>query len=160
MNSIIDYFSQHHDQLLYAIAGLSLLLELGVLGMSGPLLFFALSCFITGVLVSIGVVSGWEMELLLVGVITVASAILLWKPFKNYQNAKEVPNTSSDMIGRQLPVSLTITRDAGRVAYSGIEWQARLAADQQGSVAAGARAEVVAVDGSLLLVKAVHEIVL
>jgi inner membrane protein len=42
------------------------------------------------------------------------------------------------------------------VAYSGIEWQARLAADQQGSVAAGARAEVVAVDGSLLLVKAIE----
>ncbi|MBU1438796.1 MAG: NfeD family protein [Gammaproteobacteria bacterium] len=156
MNSIIDYFSQHHDQLLYAIAGLSLLLELGVLGMSGPLLFFALSCFITGVLVSVGVVSGWEMELLLVGVITVVSAILLWKPFKNYQNAKEAPNTSSDMIGRQLPVSQTITHDAGRVAYSGIEWQARLAADQQGSVVAGARAEVVAVDGSLLLVKAIE----
>ncbi|RVU33529.1 hypothetical protein EOE67_16055 [Rheinheimera riviphila] len=51
------------------------------------------------------------------------------------------------MIGRQLLVSTAISQDAGSVAYSGIEWQARLAA--------GTRAEVVAVDGSLLLVKAV-----
>ncbi|WP_206099631.1 NfeD family protein [Rheinheimera riviphila] len=151
----MEYFSQHHDQLLYAIAAISLLLELGVLGMSGPLLFFAFSCLITGLLVSAGLISGWETELLLVGVLSFASAVLLWKPFKNYQNAKEAPNTSSDMIGRQLLVSTAISQDAGSVAYSGIEWQARLAAGETGNIAAGTRAEVVAVDGSLLLVKAV-----
>ncbi len=155
MNSIMEYFAQHHDQLLYAIAAISLLVELGVLGMSGPLLFFSLSCLITGLLVSAGIISGWEIELLLVGVLTFASAILLWKPFKNYQNAKEAPNTSSDMIGRQLSVTLTIGRDAGRVAYSGVEWQARLVSGHTECIAAGERAEVVAVDGSLLLVKAI-----
>lgn len=154
MQSIIDYFAQHHDQLLYALAAICLLLELGVLGMSGPLLFIALSCFITGVLVSLGMVSGWEMELLLVGVLSFASSVLLWKPFKNYQNAKEAPNTSSDMIGRQLLVVKAISTDAGAVAYSGIEWQARLAAGELAGISQGARAEVVAVDGSLLLVKA------
>lgn len=151
---MMDYFSQHHDQLLYAVAAVSLLLELGVLGMSGPLLFFAFSCLITGLLVSAGLISGWEMEVLLVGVLSVASALLLWKPFKNYQNAKEAPNTSSDMIGRQLPVTAVITAGSGRVAYSGIEWQARLAKAQTTPIAAGASAEVVAVDGSLLIVKA------
>ena len=151
---MMDYFSQHHDQLLYAVAAVSLLLELGVLGMSGPLLFFAFSCLITGLLVSAGLISGWEMEVLLVGVLSVASALLLWKPFKNYQNAKEAPNTSSDMIGRQLPVTLAITTGSGRVAYSGIEWQARLAKTQITPIEPGASAEVVAVDGSLLIVKA------
>jgi membrane protein implicated in regulation of membrane protease activity len=154
MQSIMDYFAQHHDQLLYTIAAISLLVELGVLGMSGPLLFFSLSCLITGVLVSVGLISGWEMEVLLVGVLSFASAILLWKPFKNYQNSKETPNTSSDMIGRQLLVKTAVSQDAGSVAYSGIEWQARLAAGATGNIAPGTHAEVVAVDGSLLLVKA------
>ena len=154
MQSIMDYFAQHHDQLLYTIAAISLLLELSVLGMSGPLLFFSLSCLLTGLLVSVGVVSGWEMEVLLVGLFTFGSAFLLWKPFKKYQNSKEAPNTSSDMIGRRLLVKTAVSQDAGSVAYSGIEWQARLAADATGNIAPGAHAEVVAVDGSLLLVKA------
>lgn len=154
MQSIMDYFSQHHDQLLYTIAAISLLVELGVLGMSGPLLFFALSCLITGVLVSLGLISGWEMEVLAVGLLSITSAILLWKPFKNYQNSKEAPNTSSDMIGRRLLVKTDISVDGGSVAYSGIEWQARLAAGATDSISAGAHAEVVAVDGALLLVKA------
>jgi len=154
MQSIMDYFSQHQDQLLYAIAAISLLVELGVLGMSGPLLFFALSCLITGVLVSVGLISGWEMIVLLVGVLSFASALFLWKPLKNYQNSKEAPNTSSDMIGRKLLVKTAISQDAGSVAYSGIDWQARLAAGATSTIAPGAHAEVVAVDGSLLLVKA------
>jgi hypothetical protein len=148
-----DYFVQHHDQLLYAIAAISLLLELGVLGMSGPLLFFAFGCLITGLLVSVGLVGNWEIEILLVGVVSVVSALLLWKPLKNYQNAKETPNRSSDMIGRQLPVTATITSEAGRVAYSGIEWQARLAITTDTPIAEGSRAEVVSIDGSLLVVK-------
>ena len=154
MQSIMDYFSQHQDQLLYAIAAISLLVELGVLGMSGPLLFFALSCLITGVLVSFGWISGWEMIVLLVGVLSFASALFLWKPLKNYQNTKEAPNTSSDMIGRKLLVKTAISQDAGSVAYSGIDWQARLADGATGNIAPGAHVEVVAVDGSLLLVKA------
>lgn len=154
MQSIMDYFSQHQDQLLYAIAAVSLLVELGVLGMSGPLLFFALSCLITGVLVSFGWISGWEMIVLLVGVLSFAGALLLWKPLKNYQNTKEAPNTSSDMIGRKLLVKTAISQDAGSVAYSGIDWQARLAVGATSTIAPGAHAEVVAVDGSLLLVKA------
>lgn len=154
MSGIIEHFSQHHDQLLYAIAAVCLLLEMGVLGMSGPLLFLALSCIVTGVLSTLGIISGWHIEILFVGVLSMASAVLLWKPLKKFQNAKEAPNTSSDMIGRQLPVTLAITHNEGRVAYSGIEWQARLAAHQHETIPVSARAEVVAVDGSLLIVKA------
>ena len=154
MNSMIDYFSQHHDQLLYTLAALSLILEMAVLGMSGPLLFFSFGCLLTGLLVSLGVVSGWEMEVLLVGLFSFASAALLWKPLKNFQNAKETPNTSSDMSGRKLVVATAISEDAGSVAYSGIEWQARLASGERGSFVPGSHVEVVAVVGSLLLVRA------
>ena len=62
MESVVDYFAQNQDFLLYAIAGVCLILELSVLGMSGPLLFLALGCLLTGFLVSLGAVTGWEME--------------------------------------------------------------------------------------------------
>ena len=153
MSGLVEHFAQHHDHLLYAIAGLCLVLELGALGMSGPLLFIALGSLLSGLLVSLGLIAGWEAEMVAVGVLTSLSAALLWKPLKRFQNAKVEPDVSSDMIGRSLPVSWVVTRDQGRVRHSGIEWQARLA-EQGDPIAEGARAQVVAVDGTLLLVKA------
>lgn len=153
MSGLIDHFVQNQDHLLYTIAGICLVLELSVLGMSGPLLFLALSCLLTGVMVSLGIISGWEMEVLSVGVLAVLSAVFLWKPMKKFQNAGGGRDTSSDMIGKILPVTQIITRDQGKVTYSGIDWQARLDAAYSESVAVGQRAHVVAVEGSLLLVK-------
>lgn len=153
MGSVVDYFAQNQDFLLYAIAGICLVLELSVLGMSGPLLFLALGCLLTGFTVSLGMVSGWEMEVLSVGILAALSAIVLWKPLKKFQNAGVGRDTSSDMIGKVLPVTQEITRDQGLVSYSGIDWQARLDPDCTETVSIGRRACVVAVDGSLLLVK-------
>lgn len=156
MASIVDYFSQHQDHLLYSIAGLCLILELSVLGMSGPLLFLALGSLLTGFMVSLGLIGGWEMELLSVGVLTVLGAALLWKPLKRFQNAGVGRDTSSDMIGKVLPVAQIVNCDQGTVSYSGIEWQARLESAGE-SVPVGDRVRVVAVDGALLLVAAVAE---
>jgi membrane protein implicated in regulation of membrane protease activity len=153
MSGLFEYFAQHQDHLLYSIAGICLVLELSVLGMSGPLLFLALSCLLTGVMVTLGVISGWEMEVLSVGVLAAMSAALLWKPLKRFQNAGGGRDNSSDMIGKVLPVTQAITRDQGTVAYSGIDWQARLDAAYLEPVAVGSRAHVVAVEGALLLVK-------
>lgn len=153
MSGLVEYFTQHHDHLLYAIAGICFVLELSVLGMSGPLLFLALSCLLTGVMVSSGIIRGWEMEILSVGVLAALSAILLWKPLRQFQNAGGGRDTSSDMIGKVLLVTRVITRDQGTVAYSGIDWQARLEAASDEPVAVGSRAHVVAVEGALLLVR-------
>lgn len=151
MASIIDYFVQNPAHLFYTITGLCLVMELGVLGMSGPLLFVALGSLMTAILISLGVIHGWQMALLSLGLLTAVSALLLWKPFKRFQNAAVPPDTSSDMIGRVLPVAQTITCDQGTVSYSGIEWQARLHTSTD-PVGASHRVRVVAVDGSLLLV--------
>lgn len=153
MSGLFEYFAQHQDHLLYTIAGICLVLELSVLGMSGPLLFLALSCLLTGLMVTLGIISGWEMEVLSVGVLAALSAALLWKHLKKFQNSGGGRDTSSDMIGKVLPVTQLITRDQGKVAYSGIDWQARLDTAYEEPVAAGGRAQVVAVQGALLLVK-------
>jgi inner membrane protein len=153
VNSLVEYFTQHQDHLLYMLAGIFLMLELGVLGMSGPLLFLALSCLLTGLMVTLGIISGWEMEVLSVGVLAALSAVLLWKPLKKFQNAGGGRDTSSDMIGKILPVTKLITRNQGLVNYSGIDWQARLDPAYSEAVDIGSRARVVAVEGALLLVK-------
>ncbi len=153
MNGLLEHFAQHHDHLLYAIACVCLLLELGVLGMSGPLLFIAVGCVATGLLVTLKIIQGWEIEFLMVGVLAVVSAVGLWKPLKNFQNAGGGPDTSSDMIGKNLSVTFAITQDQGRVSYSGIEWQARLDATILEPIPVASRAVVVGVDGYLLLVK-------
>jgi membrane protein implicated in regulation of membrane protease activity len=152
MASIIDYFSQNPAHLFYTITGLCLVMELGVLGMSGPLLFVALGSLLTGVLMSLGVITGWEMAILSLGVLTALSALLLWKPFKRFQNERIAQDTSSDMIGRVLPVTQMVSRDQGAVSYSGIEWQVRLNSSAE-PVVVGNRVRVVAVDGALLLVQ-------
>lgn len=153
MDTIIDYFSQHHDHFFYVVACLCLLLELGILGMSGPLLFIALGCFASGILITFNIIHGWPAEFLTMSVFAVVGAAVLWKPLKKFQNAAIAPDTSSDMIGRSLPVVFAITRDQGRVSYSGIEWQARLDASVSEPIAVASHALVVRVDGSLLIVK-------
>ncbi len=153
VTNIVDYFVQNPAHLFYTLTGLCLILELGVLGMSGPLLFVALGSLLTGVMISLGVINGWEMAILSLGLLTTISALILWKPFKRFQNAAVVPDTSSDMIGRVLQVTQLVTRDQGAVSYSGTEWQVRLKEAVE-PVPVGMHVRVLAVDGSLLLVQA------
>ena len=126
------------------------------MGLSGPLLFFALASLVTGVLVSAGVVDGWQSEILTVGILTAVIAVVLWKPLKNFQNSKEKTDNSSDMIGLTLPVSSEVSTDSGTVRYSGIEWQARLADQVElSSLSEASQCQVVAIVGNTLFVKPV-----
>ncbi|PCJ16167.1 MAG: acriflavin resistance protein [Gammaproteobacteria bacterium] len=156
MLDIADFIVNNHDQVLYVIAGLSFVVELTVIGLSGPLIFFGLGCVSTGVLVSLGLVSSWEMECLLVGVFSIVSALVLWKPLKKFQGAdKNVKDNSSDMIGQIVPVSKEVTLNGGNIRHSGIDWSARLD-DGAGSdaLAEGTRVEITGVDGNVIIVKA------
>lgn len=154
MDSLIDYLLQNHDQLLYVIAALSLVVELGVIGLSGPLLFFSLGCAATGLLVSLGVLQGWEVEVLSVGLLSGLSALILWKPLRHFQGSKLVQDTSSDMIGQIVPVSEIVTLNGGKVRHSGIDWNARLSDSAKvETIDAGQRVKIVAVEGNVLIVE-------
>ena len=150
----LGYFSENHDKLLYIIASVSLVIELAIIGLSGPLLFFAIGCGVTGLLVSLGIVSGWEMEVLCVGLLSLLSAVFLWKPLKKFQGTAPVQDTSSDMIGQVVPVSGEVTPLGGSIRHSGINWQARL--DDQSpleSIEVDSRVEIVGVDGNVMIVR-------
>ena len=149
------YFTQHLDYFFYILAGICLLVELSLLGFSGPLLFIAVGCVITGILASAGIVSSFGIALPVVACASLASAALLWAPLKKLQNKVVGPETSSDMVGKILPVTQRITHADGRVSYSGVEWLARLDATTNEPVEPPNSVEVTSVDGTLLVVKAV-----
>jgi membrane protein implicated in regulation of membrane protease activity len=151
---ILQYFSDHHDQFFYCLAGLSFVVELTVLGLGGPLLFFAIASFITGILISIGLISGWEAEVFTLGILTAVIAALLWKPLKNFQNSGGGADTSSDMIGRTVPAGSEITATQGSIRYSGVDWNSRLSKDAVvESIAEGEQCVIASVEGNVMLVK-------
>ncbi len=151
---LMQYFAGHHDHFFYLVAGISFIVELTIIGLGGPLLFFAIASFITGILISLGVISGWEMEIFALGVITALTTLLLWKPLKNFQNSGGGADTSSDMIGKEVPASSEINANAGSIRYSGINWNSRLD-DQSGvaSIANGDQCTITSVDGNIMIVK-------
>lgn len=150
----MDYFLQNYDKLLYIIAGVSLVLELTVMGLSGPLLFFAIACGITGVIVSAGLITSWEFIVLSVGILSLFSAFILWKPLKSFQGPTQVSDNSSDMIGQIVPVSEEVTVNGGSIRHSGISWQARLDSNSTlKSLEKELRVEICAVDGNVMIVK-------
>lgn len=151
---IAAYISANHAHFFYVLAGLSFLVELTLMGLSGPLLFFAIASFLTAILISMGLVSGWEIEIFTLGVLTALTALLLWKPLKRFQNSGDGSDNSSDMIGRQVPVSKTVSQVEGTIRYSGIEWNSRL--DEGAGVESideGTLCVITSVDGNVMLVK-------
>jgi membrane protein implicated in regulation of membrane protease activity len=154
MDTLMDYLQNNHDQLLYVIGAIALIVELSVTGLSGPLLFFGLGCLISGLLVSAGIIQGWEFEVLSVSLLSGAAALLLWQPLKHFQGNKLVADTSSDMIGQKVPVSELVTINGGKVRHSGINWNARLSETATvESIDIGQRVTIVAVDGNVLIVE-------
>ncbi|WP_299142887.1 NfeD family protein [uncultured Vibrio sp.] len=154
MDTMIDYLFNNHDKLLYTIAGISLLIELTLIGLSGPLLFFAMGCALTGVLVSLNMISSWEIELLFVGVFTLLNSFILWKPLKRFQGSGNVSDNSSDMIGQSVAVSESLTKCSGKIRFSGINWSARLSEDSTYErIEVGEYVKIHAVDGNMMMIK-------
>lgn len=149
----LDHFFSNHAHLYYAIAGICFVVELTVMGLSGPLLFFAIACFITGVLSSFGLITGWDIELFTLGILTTLITIVLWKPLKGFQNKGVGKDTSSDMIGLQVPCSKDINALGGAIRYSGINWTARLDIAYSDVIPEGTVCEITAVEGNVMIVK-------
>lgn len=153
MDDLVQYFSENHGQLFFLIAGVSFMIELTVMGMSSPILFFAIASFITAILSSFGIISGWELELFSLGLLTAIAALALWKPLKSFQNRGDGKDTSSDMIGLSVPCSVEVTAVDGAIKYSGINWKARLDPQQTEPVVEGTMCQISAVEGNVMIVK-------
>ena len=151
---MLQHLLEHHEQIFYLIGGVSLVVELAVLGLGGPLLFFGLAAFVTGILIRLGVISGWEAEIFTLGITTGLFALVMWKPLKKFQNAGGGPDSSSDMVGMTVPASMQIDQNSGKVRYSGIDWIARLSPDAGvDSIADGQMCTIVGIEGTTMLVQ-------
>ena len=156
---LLQYISDHHAQLYYLIAGISFVLELAVMGLGGPLLFFAIGCFVTAIFTSFGLISGWESEMFCIGVLTGLTALLLWRTLEKFQNSGGGPDDSSDMIGQKVPCVGTITKITGTIRYSGINWNARLDLESEiEDIPEGSQCVISGVDGNVMIVKPYREV--
>ncbi|WP_370979826.1 NfeD family protein [Agaribacterium sp. ZY112] len=150
---IVQYAMDHHDHIYYLVGGVSLIIELAVIGLGGPLLFFGIAAFITGALTSLGIINGWEIELFTLGIVTGIIALILWKPLKNFQNSGGGSDTSSDMIGRDVKAASDIDAHSGKIRFSGIDWNARLQDTSVSKIDEGQMCQIIAVEGTTMLVK-------
>jgi len=153
--SLIEYIAGHHAEVFYFIAGISLIVELTITGLSGPLLFVAFASLLTGLSIDLGLISGWETEIFVLGVLSAVITLVLWKPFKNFQNDSDGSDSSSDMIGKQVLVSAEITAASGSIRYSGINWNSRLVEGVSTPIAEGQNCIITAVNGNIMIVEAV-----
>lgn len=153
MSDIVGYFSQHLDYFFYALAAILMLVDLSILGLSGPLIFIGIGSLFTGLFISVGWVSELNIAVALFAVLSIASAAILWRPLKKLQDREVGPETSSDMVGKVLRATMPITATEGRVFYSGVEWLARLDSASTEPVAANSQVIVVAVNGTIMVVR-------
>ncbi|WP_028293143.1 NfeD family protein [Oceanobacter kriegii] len=137
----MEFISSHMSQSLLVLGIVALIIEVGLLGFSSIVLFFAgISLCVNGLLMMFGVLPEtltaalWSNAIL----ITVL-AVLLWKPFKRLQDNRAPDKLNSDfardafVLNEDVHLNDNVTRK-----YSGIEW--KLKSEQP--LAAGTRVRV------------------
>jgi membrane protein implicated in regulation of membrane protease activity len=139
------------------IAGLVLLaIDIVVIGLS-PVMFVGVGAIATSVLLY---ATGWRPALAetlaLVAGASLLVALVGWRPLQRFQAADVREDQSSDLIGRELVTTHVVTKEGGIVHWSGLDWQARLAADAPvDNLAPGARARVTRVENLALVLEPV-----
>jgi len=135
------------------VAGLVLLaVDILVIGLS-PLMFVGAGAIFVSLLLY---ATGWRPApaetLALVAAASLLIARLGWRWLQNFQTMDVKEDQSSDLIGRELVTTHDVTKDSGRVHWSGLDWEARLAADSPvDRLAPGARARVARVENLTLV---------
>ena len=135
------------------VAGLILLAtDIIVIGLS-PVMFVGVASIATSLLLY---ATGWRPGLAET-LARVAGASLLvtfvgWRPLRRFQSADVQDDQSSDLIGRELTTTHDVTKSGGRLHWSGLDWQARLAPEAPVErLAAGERARVTRVENLTLV---------
>lgn len=137
------------------IAGFGLLaLDIIVIGLS-PVMFVAVGALFASMALY---ATGWRPALVetlaLVACASLMVALIGWRPLQRFQNADIKEDQSSDLIGRELVTTHEVTKERGVVFWSGVEWQARLAANAPvETLAPGAKARVARVENLALVLE-------
>lgn len=141
----MSWLADNLAETLFIIGLIILIIEVTVLSFSTIILFMiGAATIITSVTMYLGILSPNILDaLLMIGIVTAVLAIVLWKPFKQLQNAKDDKAVSSDLVGFTFILAQDITPESDvKYKYSGIEW--RLVSTQ--TIAAQTKVKVVAVN--------------
>lgn len=134
-----------------AIIGVSLgILEIVVLGFGTVfLLFIALGCLLTSLLLFLGLLDQtFVMASLSVAIISAISAVLLWKPLKKLQTNQQDPSVQPNAFSGltfELPQDLA-TGESFTHRYSGVEWKVSKMTEDNETWSQGVEVEVVKSD--------------
>ncbi|MEM7291804.1 MAG: NfeD family protein [Pseudomonadota bacterium] len=154
---MIDFINSNMAGFWIAVGCLLLALEILVLGFSTVIFMFAgIAAILTGLLVLAGVLPPtWIATAASTGILTGATGVLLWKPFKAMQEGEQPPaGHSSDLIGLEFVLAQDVTRLApGKHRYSGVDWRVELARSvSEETLAAGSLVSVAEVDAGVFRV--------
>ncbi|WP_372763254.1 NfeD family protein [Pseudoalteromonas sp.] len=138
----MSFITDNLPQVLMVLGILALIIEVAVLGLTTfILLFLGISLFVTGLLMSLGIMTDsittalWSNTL-----ITAALAILLWKPLKKMQSNVDRKQVNSDFAELTFVLSSDLNeQQVSTYKYSGISWQLK----SEQPLSAGTRVKVV-----------------
>lgn len=117
--------------------------------------FAGLGALVTGALLQLGLIEATSAQLVSFAVATSLWALLLWKPLKSALAKKAIGKGESHIIGTDAIVAKEgVDKNKGQAKWSGAIMNAKLAADsKETKLTQGQVAEVVALDGSTLILK-------
>ncbi|MEI8619816.1 NfeD family protein [Pseudoalteromonas sp. B129b] len=122
----MDFITQNLPQTLMVIGIVALIIEVAVLGLSTfILLFFGLSLFLTGLLMSFGILpDSLTTALWSNTAVTAGLAVALWKPLKQMQNRVDKKQVNSDFAELTFVLTSDVTEQGLTThQYSGISWK-------------------------------------
>jgi len=126
----MDFITQNLPQTLMVLGIVALIIEVAVLGLSTfILLFFGLSLFLTGLLMSFGILpDSLTTALWSNTVVTAGLAVVLWKPLKQIQNRVDKKQVNSDFAELTFVLTSDVTEQGLTThQYSGISWKLKSA---------------------------------
>jgi hypothetical protein len=142
------------------IVGLALLgFDIVVVGLS-PVMFVAVGALATSAaLYATGARPGLVETAAIAAGASVVIALLGRKPLQRFQGADVREDQSSDLIGRTLTTTHEVTKEGGRVHWSGLDWEARLTPEASvDNLAPGAHVRVARVENLVLVLEPVESL--
>ncbi|MCV6611923.1 MAG: NfeD family protein [Amphritea sp.] len=129
------------------------LLILEIMGASGFLIGLALASLALAGIVAMGVVEGWQYQLLWFAALGMILTVLYWKVFRRFNTRSDEPqlnDRAAQMIGRKLKLESAIDNGQGRIQIGDTFW--KVVADE--ILEAGTTVEVYDSIGMVLKIRA------
>lgn len=129
----------------------TVLLILEVFGAGGYLLWIGMAAAAVGVLTFVAPDITWELQILLFGLLSIATALYWWRRQRSAVRMSDQPNLNlrgQELIGKTFVVHETIVDGRGKIKVADGVWMAR-----GPDAAAGCRVRVIGQQGAILLVE-------